>query len=154
MHDAPLAFLILFLTGCTFSPSRIAVFEEPSHDRALRTAESDARAVGDWRKLLKAPYTERSQFYRDLAVKLRESKVPTEDEATTLAGQAGVDFDARAGWRVTSLYRLAVSDVELGGPGDFVWAVSVVRADADISGLIWVGASTGRAKLLFSRSPK
>lgn len=95
---------------------------------------------GDWRSDITTNTT--------LAEKLKASKVPTEEEAR----RKSYDLltDARSSVRVSSLFRLARADKELGEAGDFVWEVRVLwgRSIADV---IWVSASTGSAKRIFPR---
>jgi len=103
--------------------------------------------IGDWRPYLKDPITD--EHYRDLAERIRQSKVPTEEEARAVAVGASADLDARATFQVTALLRLGVGDEELGDSGDFVWEVRVIWLGGKISGLVWVGAATGKAKVMF-----
>ncbi len=104
----------------------------------------------DWRTFLVPSVTAHEAYYRDLADKLKHSQVPNAEEATARAIRAGVDWDARAGWRVNALLRLALADADLGEEGDFVWEVRVVRS-TNISGLVWVSTTTGKTKVLYPK---
>lgn len=105
-------------------------------------------ASTDWRTILNSPAVEHEAYYRELAEQLKNSLVPTEREAKVLAIRAGVDADARASWKVSGLLRLARPDKTLGEEGDFVWEVRVDR-NSNVSGVIWIGATTGKAKVLY-----
>ena len=88
--------------------------------------------------------------YRDLvatnsqwAEAIKRSKVPTAEEAVRKS--FGLLRDARSSVAVNALLRLARADTDLGAVGDFVWEVRVMWG-SDIADVIWVSASTGKAR--------
>ena len=109
----------------------------------------------DWRKVLESPGAEHDPYYGKFVAVLKNSLVPTEQDAITRAIQAGGDVDMRTTWQVSALLRLA-SDVasrpnkDFGQAGDFVWEVRVVNASTvgGVTGLIWVSTTTGNTRVL------
>jgi hypothetical protein len=93
---------------------------------------------GDWRDLV----TTNSEW----AEKLKQSKVPTEEDAKRKTFE--LLTDARSSPRVSALLRLARKDKDLGEVGDFVWEVRVLWG-SDVADVIWVSSTTGKAKRLF-----
>jgi hypothetical protein len=86
--------------------------------------------------------------YHELAEKLRTSKVPNEEAAKRAAIAPLVRaLGANEILLVSSLLRLAHADQKLGQAGDFVWEVRV--EGGGVTGLLWVGATTGEVKVLY-----
>jgi hypothetical protein len=97
-----------------------------------------APSPGDWRDLV-ATNSEWSE-------KLKASKVPTEEDARRKTYE--LLTDARSIVTVSALLRLARADKDLGEAGDFVWEARVLWGP-DVADVIWVSASTGKAKRMF-----
>lgn len=85
-------------------------------------------------------------YYQQLVEKLRSSKVPNEEAAKRAAPVRGANEIPL----VSSLLRLAHVDDKLGQAGDFVWEVRLDNGGG-VTGLVWVGASTGEVKVLYRR---
>ncbi len=119
---------------------------------ASYAVEERSRVVpvsGDWREAIKLADTgSPDSLVRHLAEGLKQSKVPTEDEAKRRA--FALITDARSIVSVNALLRLAKPVKDLGATGDLVWEVRVVWA-GDLADVIWVGASTGNARSLFPK---
>jgi hypothetical protein len=105
-------------------------------------AESPRTATppGDWRDLVATN--------SEWAEKLKQGKVSTEDEAKRRTYE--LDTDARSIVTISALLRLARTDTDLGSAGDFVWEARVLWG-RDVADVIWVSASTGKAKRIFPR---
>ena len=87
--------------------------------------------------------------YRELAEKLRSSKVPNEEAAKSAAvGPLFRTLSANEVPIVSSLLRLAHADEKLGQAGDFIWEVRLTNGGG-VTSLLWVGASTGEVKVLY-----
>ena len=90
----------------------------------------------------------------DLAMKLKQSKVPTEAEAQILASPSlPRPMDVRDVLVVSALFQLARNDAELGNADDLIWEVREISArhGEEISGLAWVDAFTGKVKVLYPK---
>jgi hypothetical protein len=99
---------------------------------------------------------ESNNLYGVLAVKLKQSKVPTEEKALDLVEDmygkpGGIDLDSKTAIQVTALLTLNKYDSELGDKDDFVWEVRMLQHDESCVGLIWVDALTGKVKILYPK---
>jgi hypothetical protein len=125
------------LFGCSTAHRPIATF----------TPESKF-AAHDWRPMLRTPY------WHDMAMKLKQSRVPTEVEAMILASHSLPEpTDSTELYDVTALLRLSSNDPELGNEGDFIWEVREIddREGEETSALAWVDAFTGKVKVLYPK---
>jgi hypothetical protein len=77
-------------------------------------------------------------------------KVPSAEAAKSAAVGALIraGLGAQEALAVGALLRIAKADEKLGRAGDFVWEVRVTWG-FDVTGLVWVGASTGEARILY-----
>jgi hypothetical protein len=138
------------LFGCSKSVPRPASTIVP---------EQKARFTYDWRPQLYSrvwtngnwlySYTS-EDYYNKAVMKLKQSKVPTEEEAISVAiGTGRLPMDDLENWRVTALLSLNEADPELGNKNDFVWEVRSTFSTVTISGLVWVDAFTGKVKVFY-----
>jgi hypothetical protein len=134
--------LALVLSGGWFGCST-------AHRPVAASAPESKYATYDWRPMLK------TSDWPDLAMKLKQSKVPTEAKAQILASSSlPRPVDARDGGLVVSaLFQLARNDAELGNADDLIWEVREISArhGEEISGLAWVDAFTGKVKVLYPK---
>jgi hypothetical protein len=123
----------------------------PRDDWRLRlkvTVPASSSPVHNWLDELKEVDAANPAYY-ELAEKLRSSKVPNEDAAKrVVVGPLNRTLSANEVPIVSSLLRLAHADKKLGQVGDFVWEVRLTNGGG-VTGLIWVGASTGEVKVLY-----
>jgi hypothetical protein len=131
--------LALVLSGGLFGCS--------TDHRPIATIAPESKfAAYDWRPMLSTP------DWHDMAMKLKQSKVPTEVEARILASYSLPELtDSRELYEVAALLRLSHNDAELGNEGDFIWEVREIamRQGEETSALAWVDAFTGKVKILY-----
>ena len=106
-----------------------------------------------WHFVLREPWLT-DPYFPKLAEQLKQSKVPTEgdaERAAKIAVRAGRGSQIPTELpSVSALLRLAKADEKLGQAGDFVWEVRIITtSDFKVTGLLWVGASTGEVRVLY-----
>jgi len=109
----------------------------------------------DWLPALQSPEGLKDSYFKQLADDLAKSPAPTAKAAIALViknkfGESTTIADGQ----VTALFRLTGNDTIFGKPDDLVWEVRIVpeRQGGEIAGVAWVGAATGKIKVLFASS--
>ena len=140
-----------FISACLVSIGCLAtpVAAQPDSQRPswprLQSTQSfiDAMAL---------PSEQQDSSTKQAVIQLTTSAVPKSEDASRLALEyvvKGPGLDARDGWTVTALFRLAISVPTFANARDLVWEVRIYRMPGEIVRVLWVSTSTKSVREVF-----
>jgi len=115
-------------------------------------AASQVRSTQSLLETIALPPEKRDVLTKQVVIQLAASAVPRMEDASRVAlgyVVSGPGLDARDGWKVTGLFRLAVPISALASPGDLVWKVRVHRMPGEIVRVLLVSTTTKSVREMF-----